>query len=75
MALSIICAGQCLFGQKIATLSSPVLFMLFFKRLLHSGHFVGILNSCVFVGRNFLITSTTSGITSPALRKITVSPM
>ena len=41
----------------------------------HSGHFVGITNGFASRGRFSGTTRTTSGITSPARRTITVSPM
>ena len=41
----------------------------------HSGQTLGMANCAAFAGRFSNITETTSGITSPARRTITVSPM
>ena len=62
-------AGQELLIQRVT--ASPVGRT---SRELHSGQWLGIEKGILWAGRNSVRTRTTSGMISPALRMMTVSP-
>ena len=65
------CAGQIRPPEQRMMASSSILI----SGELHSGHSVGILNFLIVLGLLSTSTLTISGITSPALRTLTVSPI